>query len=149
MEYVRGISLRRVLTGAEDGAAVGLPVSWAASIAAQICTVLSYAHAIPVVHRDLKPDNVLIAADGTVKVLDFGIAKLLRSDVTRLTATGSRTHRCGGPRRLRPHPSRWLPYRSRHAPTPCCGTRSGTPTPGPRISLKRGGSPRPQTSSRR
>ncbi|MFF1655764.1 protein kinase [Streptomyces sp. NPDC058255] len=90
MEYVRGISLRRVLTGTEDGAAAPLPVSWAASIAAQICTVLSYAHAIPVVHRDLKPDNVLIAADGTVKVLDFGIAKLLHTDVTRLTATGSR-----------------------------------------------------------
>ncbi|MFI6285519.1 protein kinase [Streptomyces sp. NPDC051018] len=90
MEYVRGVSLRRVLTGAEDGAAVRLPVSWAASIVAQICTVLSYAHAIPVVHRDLKPDNVLIAADGTVKVLDFGIAKLLRTDVTRLTATGNR-----------------------------------------------------------
>ncbi|MFE7812540.1 protein kinase [Streptomyces sp. NPDC057433] len=90
MEYVRGISLRRMLTGAEDGAVVELPVSWAASIAAQICTVLSYAHAIPVVHRDLKPDNVLIAADGTVKVLDFGIAKLLRTDVTRLTATGNR-----------------------------------------------------------
>ncbi|MFD8457067.1 serine/threonine-protein kinase [Streptomyces antimycoticus] len=90
MEYVRGISLRRVLTGTEDGAAARLPVSWAVSIAAQICTVLSYAHAIPVVHRDLKPDNVLIAADGTVKVLDFGIAKLLRTDVTRLTATGSR-----------------------------------------------------------
>ncbi|MEE1927589.1 serine/threonine-protein kinase [Streptomyces sp. TRM 70351] len=89
MEYVRGFSLRKVLTRAEEGAAEGLPVSWAASIAAQICTVLSYAHAIPVVHRDLKPDNVLIAADGTVKVLDFGIAKLLRTDVTRLTATGS------------------------------------------------------------
>ncbi|MET8948239.1 protein kinase [Streptomyces sp. NPDC004542] len=90
MEYVRGVSLRTVLTGTEGGAAVALPVSWAASIAAQICTVLSYAHAIPVVHRDLKPDNVLIAADGTVKVLDFGIAKLLGTDVTRLTATGSR-----------------------------------------------------------
>ncbi|WP_329555270.1 serine/threonine-protein kinase [Streptomyces sp. NBC_00696] len=90
MEYVRGISLRRVLAGTEDGAAARLPVSWAASIAAQICTVLSYAHAIPVVHRDLKPDNVLIAPDGTVKVLDFGIAKLLHTDVTRLTATGSR-----------------------------------------------------------
>ncbi|WP_225846861.1 serine/threonine-protein kinase [Streptomyces sp. HPF1205] len=95
MEYVRGTSLRTVLAGAGAGAGADgsgtslLPVSWAASIAAQICTVLSYAHAIPVVHRDLKPDNVLIAADGTVKVLDFGIAKILRSDVTRLTATGN------------------------------------------------------------
>ncbi|MFE2043775.1 protein kinase [Streptomyces sp. NPDC059477] len=90
MEYVRGISLRTVLTATEDGAAVGLPVSWAASIVAQICTVLSYAHAIPVVHRDLKPDNILIATNGTVKVLDFGIAKLLGTDVTRLTAAGDR-----------------------------------------------------------
>jgi len=111
MEYVRGTSLRAVIAGkgaagdgtSQDGTPLDgtpqdgtsqersspLPVSWAASIAAQICTVLSYAHAIPVVHRDLKPDNILIAADGTVKVLDFGIAKLLRSDVTRLTATGS------------------------------------------------------------
>ncbi|MEW2518962.1 serine/threonine-protein kinase [Actinacidiphila alni] len=91
MEYVHGTSLRTVLAGAgADGFGASLlPVSWAASIAAQICTVLSYAHAIPVVHRDLKPDNILIAADGTVKVLDFGIAKILRSDVTRLTATGN------------------------------------------------------------
>jgi tRNA A-37 threonylcarbamoyl transferase component Bud32 len=90
MEYVRGIPLHAVIAAAtdEDGAGT-LPVSWAASIAAQICTVLSYAHAIPAVHRDLKPDNVLLAADGTVKVLDFGIAKVLRTDVTRLTATGS------------------------------------------------------------
>lgn len=87
MEYVRGVSLRTVLADAEDRAAALLPVTWAVSIAAQICTVLSYAHAIPVVHRDLKPDNLLIAADGTVKVLDFGIAKLMRTDVTRLTAT--------------------------------------------------------------
>lgn len=89
MEYVRGTSLRAVLAGAAGSGTPLLPVSWAASIAAQICTVLSYAHAIPVVHRDLKPDNILIAADGTVKVLDFGIAKLLRSDVTKLTGTGS------------------------------------------------------------
>jgi tetratricopeptide (TPR) repeat protein len=85
MEYVRGTTLRALLTPGRPP----LPISWAAAITAQMCTVLSHAHAIPVVHRDLKPDNVLIAGDGTVKVLDFGIAAILRADVTRLTATGN------------------------------------------------------------
>jgi len=84
MEYVRGTSL-----GAYIDPARPLPVSWAAAIAAQICTVLSHAHAIPVVHRDLKPDNILVTPTGAVKLLDFGIAAILRTDVTRLTATGS------------------------------------------------------------
>jgi tetratricopeptide (TPR) repeat protein len=50
--------------------------------------VLSYAHAVPIVHRDLKPGNVMIDRGGVVKVLDFGIAALLRNDVTKLTSTG-------------------------------------------------------------
>jgi hypothetical protein len=84
MEYVRGTSLRAFIDPARP-----LPVSWAAAIAAQIATVLSHAHAIPVVHRDLKPGNVLVCDNGAVKVLDFGIAAILRTDITRLTATGS------------------------------------------------------------
>ncbi|MFL6052598.1 MAG: serine/threonine-protein kinase [Actinoallomurus sp.] len=83
MELVEGISLRSFVNPAEP-----LPVAWAAAMAAQISTVLSHAHAVPVVHRDLKPDNVLVADDGTVKVLDFGIAAILRTDVTKLTTTG-------------------------------------------------------------
>jgi eukaryotic-like serine/threonine-protein kinase len=83
MQLIHGVSLVDVL--AERGA---LPVSWATSIAAQICAVLSYAHAVPVVHRDLKPGNVMISRDGSVKVLDFGVAALLRDDVTKLTSTG-------------------------------------------------------------
>lgn len=66
-----------------------LPIAWAAAIAAQVCTVLSHAHEVPVIHRDLKPGNIIVARDGTVKVLDFGIAAILRTDVTKLTATGS------------------------------------------------------------
>jgi serine/threonine protein kinase len=83
MQLVHGVSLADVL--AERGA---LPTAWAASIGAQICAVLSYAHAVPIVHRDLKPGNIMIAEDGGVKVLDFGIAAVLRSGVTKLTSTG-------------------------------------------------------------
>ncbi|MEU8118680.1 serine/threonine-protein kinase [Spirillospora sp. NPDC049024] len=69
---------------------------------AQIATVLSHAHAIPVVHRDLKPDSVLVTDDGTVKVLDFGIAAILRRDITKITVTGSPmgTSRCMSPEQV-------------------------------------------------
>lgn len=77
-----------------------LPVAWAAAIAAQICGVLSAAHAASLVHRDLKPTNVMLCRDGTVKVLDFGIAAILDAvDLTRLTATGQVL---GTPRYLAP-----------------------------------------------
>lgn len=84
MQYIQGKNLRIYIDRGDP-----LPVAWAAAIGAQIATVLSHAHAIPVVHRDLKPDNVLLTDDGTVKVLDFGIAAILRRDITKITATGS------------------------------------------------------------
>ncbi|WP_435650420.1 protein kinase domain-containing protein [Kitasatospora purpeofusca] len=83
MELLRGSSLAEFI-----GPQHPLPFSWVAAIGAQIATVLSHAHAVPVVHRDLKPANVFVAADGTVKVLDFGIARVLGSDRPRLTGTG-------------------------------------------------------------
>ncbi|UGQ11273.1 serine/threonine-protein kinase [Yinghuangia sp. ASG 101] len=54
-----------------------LPLSWVAAIAAQISEVLGYAHGMGVVHRDLKPGNVMLTPGGVVKVLDFGIAAAL------------------------------------------------------------------------
>ncbi|MEU0220984.1 serine/threonine-protein kinase, partial [Streptomyces sp. NPDC006265] len=85
MELVDGVPLTAYVSPDRPP----LPLSWAVAVAAQVATVLSYAHDVPVVHRDLKPSNILVARDGTVKVLDFGIAAILRTDVTKLTATGT------------------------------------------------------------
>jgi len=84
MELVHGTPLHHFIDPARP-----LPIGWVGAVAAQICTVLSHAHAIPVVHRDLKPDNVMLCPDGTVKLLDFGIAAILRPNITRITSTGT------------------------------------------------------------
>src|SRR4051794_37112085 len=82
MEYVAGRTLRDVLRQY-----VKLPALEAARIAAEIADALSFAHRNGVVHRDIKPGNVLLTASGQVKVTDFGIARAEQSD--DLTKTGS------------------------------------------------------------
>ncbi len=73
LEYLEGQTLRAVLA---DGP---LPWSTAVDIASQIASALVAAHEsdTPIIHRDLKPENVMVLGDGTVKVMDFGIAKVL------------------------------------------------------------------------
>ena len=51
----------------------------------QVCSAVSYAHANLIVHRDLKPSNILVLNDGTVKLLDFGIAKLIDDEAGAAT----------------------------------------------------------------
>ena len=70
MEYIAGASLKEVIT-----ASAPFPANKAATIAIQILAGLEYAHRNGLIHRDIKPQNVLIGPDGTVKVTDFGIAK--------------------------------------------------------------------------
>ena len=81
MEYVPSRSLSAVLD--EKGSLEPLEV---ARIGTQIATALTAAHAAGIVHRDIKPGNVLLADDGTVKITDFGISRAT-GDVT-VTATG-------------------------------------------------------------
>jgi eukaryotic-like serine/threonine-protein kinase len=84
MQRVHGISLSDLI--AEHGP---LPVGWAAAIAAQVCAVLVAAHHDSLVHRDLKPGNLMIEPNGAVKVLDFGLAVApTTADHSRITETG-------------------------------------------------------------
>jgi serine/threonine protein kinase len=77
MEYVEGVTLRNEL---KKGA---LPLSRALEIAAQVASALSAAHAVGVVHRDVKPENIMLRPDGYVKVLDFGLASRSSSSQSR------------------------------------------------------------------
>ncbi|MEA2313415.1 MAG: eukaryotic-like serine/threonine-protein kinase [Solirubrobacteraceae bacterium] len=76
MEHVRGRSLSEILLEQAP-----LAPARAANIAAQIALALAAAHAAGIVHRDIKPANVMIAEDGTVKILDFGIARSLQDSM--------------------------------------------------------------------
>ena len=84
MPYVRGESLRARLL--RDGP---LPVEDALRLAAQVARGLAYAHGRGIVHRDVKPENILIGEDGQPILADFGIARALSADQEhRLTQTG-------------------------------------------------------------
>lgn len=71
LEYVAGESLNRILAREKK-----LPLTTALQLAEEIAEALDYAHAQGVVHRDIKPGNILINEDGHAKIADFGIAKL-------------------------------------------------------------------------
>jgi beta-lactam-binding protein with PASTA domain/tRNA A-37 threonylcarbamoyl transferase component Bud32 len=83
MEFVEGSNLKQVIRRRGGR----LPAGEAVRIAAQVCDVLDYAHRRGIIHRDIKPQNILMAKDGTAKVADFGIARAL-SSVT-ITQTGT------------------------------------------------------------
>ncbi len=85
MEFVEGVSLRRVIEGGE------LTTTQALAIVPQICAALEYAHGKGVVHRDIKPENIMMDTDGSIKITDFGLARLVHGEsaeaIGRLTRT--------------------------------------------------------------
>jgi eukaryotic-like serine/threonine-protein kinase len=82
MEYIRGHTLRDVI---RDEAP--LPPGRALALLEPVVSALAAAHRAGLIHRDVKPENVLIASDGRIKVADFGLAKAVSAD-TQHTATG-------------------------------------------------------------
>ncbi|MGH9317523.1 MAG: protein kinase domain-containing protein [Thermoanaerobaculia bacterium] len=87
MEFVDGRTLRELLLSGPLG------IKRLVSIAAQVADGLSKAHAAGIVHRDLKPENVMVNKDGFVKILDFGLAKL----VAPVSDKGSQLQTLAGP----------------------------------------------------
>lgn len=82
MEYIEGRNLKQIIK--EN---IKLPINQAIEIASQICAGLQDAHEHGIVHRDIKPHNILVTDNGRVKVTDFGIAQMMSS----ITVTDSGT----------------------------------------------------------
>jgi eukaryotic-like serine/threonine-protein kinase len=84
MEYVEGETLRDVIR--REG---HLRSERAMSLAADICGALDFSHRNGIVHRDVKPGNVMITPQGTVKVMDFGIARAVSDSAATMTSTAA------------------------------------------------------------
>ncbi|MCX5525315.1 protein kinase [Streptomyces bobili] len=87
MEYIEGRPLGSVLD--EDVRGQGaMPADKALKITADVLAALEISHEMGLVHRDIKPGNVMMTKRGVVKVMDFGIARAMQSGVTSMTQTG-------------------------------------------------------------
>lgn len=80
-EYLRGYTLAHLLNSIRP-----MPEKDALKLASRACEALAYMHEHDVIHRDLKPQNIMICYDGTIRIMDFGIAKA--AEGRRITFTG-------------------------------------------------------------
>jgi len=93
MELLEGVTLDTFARGAPSenegrGARRAVPASLALAIGAHVLDILDAAHAAGVIHRDIKPENVFLERRGSVKLLDFGIARVVMPGEASSTATG-------------------------------------------------------------
>src|SRR5918998_1210671 len=84
MEFVNGLTLKEVLAAEQR-----LQPRRALGILADICAALEFSHRHGIIHRDIKPGNVMMTPNGQVKVMDFGIARALASGATTMTQTSA------------------------------------------------------------
>ena len=87
MEFVRGSDLKTAIT--QRGAINQRKV---AEIGSQVCQALSVAHGLDIIHRDIKPQNIMVQPDGNVKVMDFGIARAKNSVMAKTEAVLGTAH---------------------------------------------------------
>ena len=87
MEYVRGSDLKTAIK--QRGAINQRKV---AEIGSQVCQALSVAHNMDIIHRDIKPQNIMVQPDGNVKVMDFGIARAKNSNADKTGAVLGTAH---------------------------------------------------------
>ena len=109
MEYLRGRTLDEVIRAEEK-----LPVDKSLGLASRICEALDYMHKRDIVHRDMKPANIMVCDDGSIRIMDFGIAK----------AQAMRRITFGGFSPPWEPPTTWPPNRSRAS----AGTAAPTST---------------------
>ena len=84
MEYVEGHTVKDLIS---DGTAV--PINEAIEIVSGVLSALQYSHANHLVHRDIKPGNIMLTSEGKVKVMDFGIARALTDSQATMTQTNA------------------------------------------------------------
>ncbi|MFD1505910.1 Stk1 family PASTA domain-containing Ser/Thr kinase [Georgenia yuyongxinii] len=82
MEYVEGHTVRSLLSGGDP-----LPIDEAVEIVVGVLSALEYSHREGIVHRDIKPGNIMLTPTGAVKVMDFGIARAMADSAATMTQT--------------------------------------------------------------